>query len=102
MEGITYLLERHPGFALHERSQCVRMRLEDRPTITTDLRRRGAARLTDTLHKLDRGRRAHLKTLRSRPSRSSCFNTPHDPPAQILGQWRRHRELHRSQLTRHL
>src|SRR3954451_15860963 len=72
------------------------MRFEDWPAITTDLPRCCAPRLANTLHKLDRGRRAHLKALCSRSSRSSCRDTPHDPPAQILGQRCRHRELHRS------
>jgi hypothetical protein len=100
MERFAHLLERDPGFALRNLSQCVRMWLEDRPTIATNLRRGCASRLENTLQKLDRGRRAHIKALRSRSGRSSGCDTPHDPPAQILGQRCRHRELHRSQLPR--
>src|SRR3954462_13070176 len=96
MERFAHLLERDPGFALCNLSQCFRMRLEDRPTIATNLRRGCASRPANTLQKLDRGRRAHLKALCSRSGRSSGCDTPYDPPAQILGQRCRHRELHRS------
>src|SRR6478609_1842407 len=55
MERVAHLPERDPGFALRNLSQCLRMWLEDRPTIATNLRRSCASRLTNTLQKLDRG-----------------------------------------------
>src|SRR3954465_9346798 len=58
MERVAHLSERDPGFALRNLSQCVRMWLEDHPTIATNLRRSCASRLANTLQKLDRGRRA--------------------------------------------
>src|SRR6478609_6039277 len=69
MERVAHLPERDPGFALRNLSQCVRMWLEDRPTIATNLRRSCASRLTNTLQKLDRGRRAHIKALPHRTIR---------------------------------
>src|SRR3954452_9775399 len=71
MERVAHLPERDPGFALRNLSQCVRMWLEDRPTIDTTLRRSCASRLANTLQKLDRGRRAHIKALRSRSGRNT-------------------------------
>src|SRR3954470_19188128 len=51
MERVAHLPERDPGFALRNLSQCVRMWLEDRPTIATNLRRSCASRLANTLQK---------------------------------------------------
>src|SRR3954468_5638016 len=44
MERVAHLSERDPGFALRNLSQCVRMWLEDHPTIATNLRRSCASR----------------------------------------------------------
>jgi hypothetical protein len=93
MERIAHLLERHPGLALDDRLQRLGMRLEDRPAITADLGRGCTARFADTLHQLDSRRRAHLKPNRCSSGRSSAFDKPDDPLAQILGQRCRHREL---------
>jgi len=49
MERLAHLLERDPGFALRNLSQGARMRLEDWPTIATNLRRGRASRLANTL-----------------------------------------------------
>ena len=73
--------------------QRIRMGLEQGTAIATNLGRGGAAGLTQSLHQLDRRRRADLEAVSRLPDRAAVRNCANNPLAKIARQRCRHREL---------